>query len=887
MASFTTLHDIVVALRDRGEAPAVVGFRKDGAESYSFQRLGDLAMRLGRGLLHSGLEPGSRVLLLAPNQPEWIIACLALIYARAVPVPLDAQTGPDEIKTLVRNTDPAWVCTTTQLIRRFENTAEKLHVVVLDSVKDERPGWRAYLADANGPLPAPLPEDLAVLFYTSGTSGDPKGVPLTHANLASNLNALVSLNIIRSDDRILLPLPLHHVYPFTVGMLAPLAVGVPILLPHALTGSEFLRAMREGEATAIVGVPRLYGAFYDAIRSQVARRSRIAAALFRGLLGASIALHRWLKFRAGVYLFAPLRRRAAPRLRLLASGGSAMDPDLAWKLEGLGWPLISGYGLTETSPILTFNTPGSKKIGSAGRPIPGVTLRIAAPQEGQRFGEVIARGPNVFHGYWRLAEKNREAFTEDGYFRTGDLGYIDSDGYLHLVGRASSMIVLSGGENVEPENVERALEQSPHIREAGVLARQDRLVALIVPEARTASEAESIEALIGREVRRLSADLPTHHRVSDYAVTREPLPRTRIGKIRRHTLAERFESAKAGKASKPGPMPVEQMAPEDQELLSDPAAKKIWDTLAQRYPQARLAPETNIQHELGIDSMDWLNLTLEIQSSTGAQLDDAAIGRIENVRDLLREATAGAGKYDADLLERLSRPKELLSESQRRWLEPPNPAMRVLGGGLFRLNRMLLRSLFRLSVHGREHLPVTAPFVLVPNHASYLDPLALAASLTAEELSRTYWAGWTGIMFRNPLVRSFSRAARVIPIEPEGGPLSSIAIGVAALQDKQNLVWFAEGGRSQSGELQRFRAGIGLLASARPVPLVPVWLRGTYRAWPPGKRLPRLNAISVTFGEPVDANELVKAAKNDFQAIADALHDRVAALASSSGESAA
>jgi long-chain acyl-CoA synthetase len=563
-----------------------------------------------------------------------------------------------------------------------------------------------------------------------------------------------------------------------------------------------------------------------------------------------------------------------------------MDSELAWKVEGLGWQLISGYGLTETSPILTFNTPGKEKIGSAGRAIPGVELRIAKPEEGKQFGEVLARGPNVFSGYWRMPEKSKEAFTAEGYFRTGDLGYMGSDGYLHLVGRASSMIILSGGENVQPEKVEAALEQSPHIREAGVLAKNDRLVAVIIPEAEAEHQARSMDDLIGREVRRESSKLPTHHRISEYAISRDTLPRTRIGKIRRHTLAEHFERAKSGRELKAGPVPIEQMAPEDQELLRDPAAKKIWEALAQCYPEARLAPETSVRYGLGIDSMDWLNLTMEIQSLTGVELDDAAIGRIETMRDLLRESTTTRlSEPGADPLERLKHPKKLLSESQRHWLEPPSLAMRVLGRGVLGLNRILLRSLHGLNIRGKEQLPEKTPFILIPNHTSFLDPLALAASLTPEQLHRTYWGGWTGIMFRNAFARLLSRAVRVLPIEPEGGPLSSIALGVAALQEGHNLVWFAEGGRSQDGKLQRFRPGIGLLSTAHPVILVPVWLHGTYEALPPGKWFPRPHRISVTFGSPVHASELQTNAKTDYQAMADALQERVAELAAGSDES--
>ena len=325
------------------------------------------------------------------------------------------------------------------------------------------------------------------------------------------------------------------------------------------------------------------------------------------------------------------------------------------------------------------------------------------------------------------------------------------------------------------------------------------------------------------------------------------------------------------------------MSLEDQELLETPSAKAIWMWLPKRFPDARLAPETNLQLELGIDSLDWLNLTLEIRALTHADFDEAVIGRIETVRDLLREAAAaGQSASDApgDPLEQLKRPEELLNEQQRRWLEPQPPLVRVLGSCLFALNRALMRSLFRLSIRDQHHLPQKGPFILTPNHVSYLDPLAVGAALPQHELKRTYWAGWTAIMFANPLMRLVSRAARVIPIDPEGGPLSSVAFAMAAVKEGHNLIWFPEGGLSPDGKVRRFRPGIGLVVSAEPVPLVPVWISGTYEALPSGRRIPRLHTITVTFGEPIDPSELKPDAhgENAYQAIADALRERVAKL---------
>jgi long-chain acyl-CoA synthetase len=345
---------------------------------------------------------------------------------------------------------------------------------------------------------------------------------------------------------------------------------------------------------------------------------------------------------------------------------------------------------------------------------------------------------------------------------------------------------------------------------------------------------------------------------------------------------ERAKSAKEKSAE--GPVPVEQMAPEDQDLLENPAAKAVWGWLPGRFPEARLAPETNLLLELGIDSLDWLNLTLEIRALANVDLDEAAIGRIETVRDLLRAvAAAGAAtpsEATGDPLEKLQRPLELLNDEQRHWLEPRPRSVSVLGSSLFAFDRVLMRALFRLRVRGLNHVPKKGPFILTPNHVSYLDSLAVAAALPQRQLDRTYFGGWTGIMFAHALMRIVSRAVRVIPIDPKGGPLSSVAFAVAALKQGYNLVWFAEGERSPDGKLKRFRPGIGLVASAEPVPLVPIWIDGSYEALPTGRRIPRLHRITITFGQPIDPRALAPDAweKHSYRAIADALHKQVARL---------
>jgi len=323
---------------------------------------------------------------------------------------------------------------------------------------------------------------------------------------------------------------------------------------------------------------------------------------------------------------------------------------------------------------------------------------------------------------------------------------------------------------------------------------------------------------------------------------------------------------------------------QDRLLLENPVARQVWDGLCARYPERRLTPDTGLRLDLGVDSLGWIELALEIQSHGGVELTEDAIGRIETVRDLLKEAQQAPAASGAPVS--WEEPEQVLSAEQMRWLEPPGAALSAVSFTLFLLIRLVFRLLFRLRVEGLERLPA-GQFVLTPNHVSYLDPLVVGAALPWRLVRRTDWGGWTGVMFTNPLMRAFSRLARVLPVEPERGALSSLAFGAAALQRGYNLVWFPEGERSASGELKPFRPGIGLLLKRFPAPVVPVCIHGAFEALPVGRAWPRLRRITVVFGKALDPMEL--AARLPAQAggagsdpagrITSALHDAVSALA--------
>jgi long-chain acyl-CoA synthetase len=339
MSELRTLQSFIETLSGRGDRPAVLALHKEEIEHWSYVELADHARRLARGLVERGVGRGDHVALQAGNRPEWIAACLGVIWAGAVVVPLDVQMGDAMLAHALEDSDAGYFFTSAEGADRLEHLDTKgaPEPILLDAGEDDERSWRRLLSDGDAELPELEPEDSAALFYTSGTTGTAKGVPLSHGNLKFQLDTLLDAHLLTEDDRILLPLPLHHVYPFVIGMLTPLCAGLPIVMPHALTGPQLVRALNEGEVTLIVGVPRLYDALYSGIEERIKSGPRLAARLFE----AGVGLNMWLRQRTGLRidepLMRPLRERFGPNLQVLASGGAALDPNLARKLESLGW----------------------------------------------------------------------------------------------------------------------------------------------------------------------------------------------------------------------------------------------------------------------------------------------------------------------------------------------------------------------------------------------------------------------------------------------------------------------------------------------------------------------------------------------------------------------
>ncbi len=884
MAEEFSIAGLLSAMAERGNHAAIVAVQGTTATSLSYGELAQLTGQLAAGLRARGLAAGDTVGLWGPNSADWIIVSLAVIAAGGVIVPIDDQAADAEALAFLRDSGATWTFAATPHLLAF--TAEDTHrdealVFRLDDAPSDRgaaaalvPHWRSLLtAGAEPALPSRDPDRPLALFYTSGTTGAPKSFFLSERNVAANVNGIRASGTVRGDDRLLLPLPLHHAYPWIVGVVTSVTIGLTIVLPEGVSGPQLIAALRAANVTVLAGVPRLYAALVAGIAARANARGRLAGLLFRTLTSASRAAAQKFDWNLGRALLAPIRQQIGPHLRLLVSGGAKLDADVIWQLRALGWEVLSGYGLAETASIFTANLPHAKRVGSEGKPIAADgRVRIAEPDE-TGTGEIELKGDSIFGGYRNNPEANRAAFTDDGWFRTGDLGHLDADGFLYVTGRAKEVIVLAGGKNIYPEEVEAAYSRNSFIGELAVLEQGGRLVALIRPNLDAIRAAGSLQP---REAVRVALattaqSLPSFKRLSGFALVGEALPRTRLGKYRRFLLPAIYERAVKGETVSP------KLSDDDRLWLRPSPRREIWALLETRYPDKGLALTTSPQLDLGFDSFEWMALAIELQERLGIRLTEDDIAASDTLRTFIERAEARRNEAGGGAT--------AIEPAVADWLVEPGPILAALARVVYTLNALLFRTIFQLRVEGRERLPAEGPFLIAPNHVSDLDPAVLGAALPAALRSRVSWAAEHTRLFSGPLGRRFDRAMRIHPVD-ERRPALALDVAASALRSAGAIeVWFPEGWRSPDGRLQRFLPGIGNLILKTGVPVVPVLLIGTFAAWPRHRRWPRRVPLRVIFGTPIPAAELRAAAGEAAgpEAVAAALRSATEALARASG----
>ncbi|MCM8782573.1 MAG: AMP-binding protein, partial [Candidatus Omnitrophica bacterium] len=415
-------------------------------KKYTYSEIIRFSKGIGFYFINKGIKKQDRIALILENGPEWPIFYFGILFSGAIVVPIDPQLTEQEIKNILLNSGAKFAISKA-------NSDE-----IIKNLDDPPPYFNFPTADI---------DDVTSILYTSGTTATPKGVMLSHKNFSGNFSSIEQLRICNAADNVLSILPLHHSYPFMVTLLVPLCLGATVTYVKTLKPEDILSAMRETGVTILVGVPQLFYLFHKGIFEKI---KRIPLPLRLVLMP---------------FISKKIRKNFGSRLRFFVSGGARLEPRIAKDLSRVGFTILEGYGLTETSPVVTFNPLKKQKFGSVGIPIPEVEIKIANPGE-NGIGEVLIKGPNVMKGYYKRQQETGEVI-EDGWFHSGDLGYIDKEGYLFLTGRQKEIIVLSSGKNIYPEEIEAHYQKSLFIKEVCVLGVlkggfTEELGAIIVPD---------------------------------------------------------------------------------------------------------------------------------------------------------------------------------------------------------------------------------------------------------------------------------------------------------------------------------------------------------------------------------------------------------------------
>jgi long-chain acyl-CoA synthetase len=815
---------------------------------YTYADLTDLASRAAQVLTERGVQPGDRVLLASENRPEWGVTYFGILKAGASAVPIDWQATPEEVARIVESARPRAAVISARVAERLDGrVALPLGLGFDELFAGPRGAVSALAHNARG-------DDVASVIFTSGTTGRAKGVVLSHKNFSSLLAKLAGVFDIDRHDSLLSVLPLHHTFEFTAGLLMPLMRGAQINYLDEVNADTLEDAFERVPVTGMVGVPALWQAFQRKIEKRIGERGTVALRAFELLVEGSRRLRDRLPpaldilpvLNWGRVLFYPVHRRFGGRLRLLISGGSALSAETFKLFRGLGFNLFEGYGLTEASPVLTVNRPGTRLLpGSVGEPLPGIDVKIADPDE-RGVGEIIAAGPNVMVGYFENEDATREVLRE-GWLHTGDLGRLDEDRRLYVVGRKKEMILGANGENVYPDELEELYGDSALVKELSVVGLPEEglgetVAALVVPD----YEAPAAEGLARDEVRRrvvehvkqAGAKLPAYKRIKVLHLVDKELPKTATRKIKRKEVVAELEK-------------LERLRRKADAAGAAGAGDWLHDLLAEvaNRPRDAVSAAARLE-ELGFDSLMYTEL--------GAALESAGVALPADV-DLTSIGTVGELAAEVQRWGRRKAPRPAAPARETRDADEiyvPKVVAELGSAALGWAQRMTYRRLFDTRVTGRAFVPSDRPFLVAANHASHLD-MGLCKHAIGDWGDRLVALAAKDYFFEDPIKRAyFENFTNLVPMDRHGSLRESLRLAGEVIEQGYILLIFPEGTRSPTGTMVDFKPSIGYLALHHRIDVLPIYLAGTHGALPKGALLPKQRDIAAHIGPVITCDEL-------------------------------
>ena len=820
---------------------------------YSFSSIYDYSCRFAAYLLSRGIVSGDRVILKGINRPEWVISFIGSLLYECIIVPLDVKSDEAfDLKVAGKVSAKAVICDNEESAGYFKKAG--LKIIFLDYLTD--------LLDSQGRSPdfyngqgkdflddrtfAELlfnkkidPDSLAEIVFTSGTTSEPKGVKITFGNVQSSLELIIPVmqkyskifNMMH-NPRILTLVPLSHMYGQLIGIFTPLMINASVMFTNNFSPRHILKTVKEEKIWILGTLPKML----EMIKNHIVEKYGLDKPAFLNLY-RKMQTKRWqLRF----LRFSGLHYKIGLRFVALMVGGAVLDKSLDEFFRCIAYAIFQGYGLTETTPIVTLSDPVGSVAGSIGKILPGQQVKIID-------GEIYVKGPNVSTGYYDDKERTGSAFL-DGWFKTGDLVEVDKDGNMFFKGRKDDVIVRQDGLNIFPEDIEAVIKADKRVKDSAVLGikseGKDLIIAVLLLKDLDKKHAYRI-------IEEANKKLNVYQKIDKYFIWKEEdFPRTPTLKVKKNILEKsviddlgRYPGKRAGGIGDSG------------KTATMHTAEKIISGF-HKLKGRRLKPGDKLENDVGLDSLELIELSSEIETKYNLELNDSVITKDTTIEEL------------ENIL--INPPKE--SKKMPFYNFPYWMAARILRTSFQYLLLPFMFILFRLKVRGRENLKnLKGPVVFTANHSSNLDTFAVLYSMPLKFRQRV-----TALMsiehhFRNFFYRKgniFRRAAEaagfylLVNLAVNACPLSRTHGFRQALENTGKLIdkgWsiliFPEGGVTTDGEIKNFESGVGIIAEDMRIPVIPVKICGLYNLMRngilPWGHMPKWPLVTVTFGKPL------------------------------------
>ena len=777
---------------------------------FTYPEIYDLSLRMASFLERKGIRKGDRVALWAANSPWWAVAYFGIILKGAIVVPIDFVSGAKRGERIIELSGAKFLVQSNYKLEKIIPPTGGLKSVMIEDLQ--------FVLQRQSLLPVVTKtkaSDMAELVYTSGTTGDPKGVILTHKNIMTNILQAVNHIAVKEKLTFLSVLPLSHMFEQTIGFLTPLHRGDKIVYLRTIKPSAITSTLTEENISVLPSVPRLLDLLKNTIDRELAAKK--LTNIFKIISWVAEGKSREFK----KIIFSPVHKKFGKNFKFFISAGSALSIETAKFWKKLGFTVIEGYGLTETSPLLTANTLAKQVLGSVGVPVEGVRLKI-------KEGEILAKGSNVFSGYFENSEATEKAFDDKGWFKTGDTGTIDKDGNVYVRGRIKDVIITSEGINVYPSDIESVLNYTNGVKESCVVGfdkgrgEEVHAVLILKPGVKDA----------GKIIRETNNKLDPQNQITSFSVWKHAdFPKTTILKIQKFKVLEVLSNES-----------------EKQESSAQDSLISIIASLSGK-PVDEVKEKSILTADLGFTSISRLELVNYLEQEFRLDLDDTSINQLTRVTDLRKIISKGS-----------------TSKNKDRLMFWPNTAYGIkIRENLDRIIHFpFLRSFMILNIKGLGNLKeIKGPVIFVSNHLSHLDQPAIMRAMPKKLRYSTATAMKEEFFFREKLnvfkkfwkelnftYATFGFNSFLLP-QKKGFRKNLYFMG-KLIDNNINILMFPEGTRGQGTKLQNFMPGIGLMVKELGVPVVPIKIVGIEKIFPRGAKFPKKGDCMVIFGKPID-----------------------------------